>query len=234
MSSRDTVRANAHSAARGRSWPPADHHRTLARWGARALRGRRKPGLPPWIGAHVRASLHAAFEQWDGHGFPNGAVGEQVPLAARVVFPARDVEVLQRLGGLDRTRATVRRRRGAAYDPEVTDAFLGDAPEILGASTRLLFGRMSCYKNPHPTSGSTKPAWTHCSRRSRISWNSSRHLPRDTRAASQHSQQRPGLTRSPSLEPACAGKMLAVLRDHLKACRLHPAPVREDDPEGER
>jgi HD-GYP domain-containing protein (c-di-GMP phosphodiesterase class II) len=81
--------------------------------------------------AGVRAGLQAAFEQWNGQGLPHGWAGEQIPLSARVVFLARDVDVLQRLGGIDRALAVVRRRRGAAYDPAVADAFLRAGPELL-------------------------------------------------------------------------------------------------------
>jgi HD-GYP domain-containing protein (c-di-GMP phosphodiesterase class II) len=78
----------------------------------------------------VRVGLGAAFEQWNGQGLPNGLSGEQIPLAARIVFLARDLEVLHRLRGSEDTRAVVRARRGHAYDPRVADAFL-DKPEVL-------------------------------------------------------------------------------------------------------
>ncbi len=78
----------------------------------------------------VRAGLGAAFEQWNGQGLPNGVAGEDIPLAARIVFLARDLEVLHRLGGIRRATEAVRARRRVAYDPAVADAFL-DAPELL-------------------------------------------------------------------------------------------------------
>ncbi len=87
-------------------------------------------GLPPG----VRAALAAAFEQWNGAGLPNGMAGESIPLAARIVFLARDLDVHQREGGDESAIATVRRRRGAAYDPAVADAFLGAATDVLSAT----------------------------------------------------------------------------------------------------
>src|SRR5579859_8204580 len=80
----------------------------------------------------VRAGLQAAFEQWNGAGLPNGWTGEQIPLPARIVFVARDVEILHRLGGLDRALDAVRHRRGASYDPAVADVFVGAASDVLG------------------------------------------------------------------------------------------------------
>lgn len=82
----------------------------------------------------VRASLAAAFEQWNGQGLPNGLAGEQIPVAARVVFLARDLEVLQRLLGRQGVKAASRRRRGRAYDPGLADTFAAHADEILGAA----------------------------------------------------------------------------------------------------
>jgi hypothetical protein len=87
-------------------------------------------GLP----AGVRAGLGAAFEQWNGEGFPNGIAGEDIPLSSRIVFMARDVEVLQRQGGLERALAAGRSRRAGAYDPAVADAFLGRATELLASA----------------------------------------------------------------------------------------------------
>jgi HD-GYP domain-containing protein (c-di-GMP phosphodiesterase class II) len=56
------------------------------------------------LGTAVRAGLQAAFEQWNGDGLPNGWSGERIPLAARIVFVARDVEVLYGLGGAECVR----------------------------------------------------------------------------------------------------------------------------------
>ena len=72
----------------------------------------------------VRAGLGAAFEQWNGQGLPDGLRGEQIPVSARIVFVARDLEILHRFGGAERALAAVRSRRDAAYDPTIADAVL--------------------------------------------------------------------------------------------------------------
>jgi HD-GYP domain-containing protein (c-di-GMP phosphodiesterase class II) len=79
----------------------------------------------------VRVGLGAAFEQWNGTGLPNGLSGEAIPLSARIVFLARDVEIMYRDGGIDRVTQTVRDRRGAAYDPALADQVLGHLDELL-------------------------------------------------------------------------------------------------------
>lgn len=87
-------------------------------------------GLP----ATVRSALAAAFEQWNGEGLPAGMAGEAIPLAARVVFLARDLDVLRRAGDAATVTATVRRRSGASYDPGVADVFLRAPVEVLAAA----------------------------------------------------------------------------------------------------
>ena len=84
-------------------------------------------GLP----AGVRAGLAAAFEQWNGEGLANGLAGDDIPLSSRIVFVARDLEVLHRQGGNERAVAAARARRGEAYDPAVAEAFLAGPPELL-------------------------------------------------------------------------------------------------------
>ena len=82
----------------------------------------------------VRDGLAAAFEQWNGKGLPNGTAGDAIPLSSRIVFVARDLEVLHRLGGLDQAVSAVRARRGVAYDPAVADAVLDGATKLLAAA----------------------------------------------------------------------------------------------------
>jgi HD-GYP domain-containing protein (c-di-GMP phosphodiesterase class II)/DNA-binding CsgD family transcriptional regulator len=69
----------------------------------------------------TREALSAAFERWNGKGLPRGIAGEEIPLAARFVFVARDLEVLARVGGRDLMVMALNQRRGAAYDPAVAD-----------------------------------------------------------------------------------------------------------------
>ena len=88
-------------------------------------------GLP----VTVRAGLAAAFEQWNGEGLPQGLKGESIPLAARLVFLARDLDVLQAARGAEDAVATVQRRRGAAYDPAVVDAFVAAPGDVLAAGS---------------------------------------------------------------------------------------------------
>lgn len=87
-------------------------------------------GLP----AAVRAGLGAAFEQWNGAGLPKRLRGDAIPLPARIVFVARDLEIVQRDAGPSAATEAVRARRGRAYDPAVAEAFIAAPAQVLGAA----------------------------------------------------------------------------------------------------
>ncbi|MDQ6772775.1 MAG: HD domain-containing protein [Candidatus Dormibacteraeota bacterium] len=82
----------------------------------------------------VRTGLAASFEQWNGQGLPNGLSREAIPLASRVVFLARDLEVIHRQDGTEVAKAVVQQRRGLAYEPGVADAFLSAPSEVLAGA----------------------------------------------------------------------------------------------------
>jgi HD-GYP domain-containing protein (c-di-GMP phosphodiesterase class II) len=75
------------------------------------------------LGPSVRRGLSHALERWDGRGLPDGLAREAIELSSRIVYLARDVEVLHRLGEPADVGTIIHRRRGAAYAPTVVDAF---------------------------------------------------------------------------------------------------------------
>jgi len=71
----------------------------------------------------VREALAFTYERWNGHGYPTGAAGEQIPLAMRVVHVSQDMEAIaRRLSPADALEAA-RDRRDRTYDPELADLF---------------------------------------------------------------------------------------------------------------
>jgi HD-GYP domain-containing protein (c-di-GMP phosphodiesterase class II) len=76
----------------------------------------------------VRAALVTSFERWNGRGLPNGTRGDAIPRPMRIAQLSQELEVLARIEGIDRALAIIRRRRAKAYDPELTDLVLRDAP----------------------------------------------------------------------------------------------------------
>jgi HD-GYP domain-containing protein (c-di-GMP phosphodiesterase class II) len=83
------------------------------------------------LGATLVRALGYQFEYWNGKGMPNGVSGEEIPIAARVVMVARDVDIVTQVGGRQLAEDMLRRRRGRAYDPAVADAFRQHAWAIL-------------------------------------------------------------------------------------------------------
>lgn len=75
--------------------------------------------------------VRAHHERHDGRGFPDGLQGDEIPLGARILALANDVD--NQLNGRHGTKplplATVRQRvgelRATRYDPAVVDAWLG-------------------------------------------------------------------------------------------------------------
>lgn len=74
--------------------------------------------------------LTQVFEYWNGSGEPNRLKGEQICLPVRLVTLAEDVQLFERLGGVDAAVAMARKRAGKAYDPQVTEMFCERASAI--------------------------------------------------------------------------------------------------------
>jgi HD-GYP domain-containing protein (c-di-GMP phosphodiesterase class II)/DNA-binding CsgD family transcriptional regulator len=74
------------------------------------------------FGPEVLAALPYGFERYDGHGLPDGAAGDEIPLAMRVVQVAQDLEVLQRIHGTTDALDLLGSRAGSMYDPDVVRA----------------------------------------------------------------------------------------------------------------
>src|SRR4051812_35705131 len=79
----------------------------------------------------VLDALSAAYEQWDGRGWPNGIDGEDVPLAARVAQIAEFIEVAYRVGGADAARELARKRGGKQFDPSLARLVQAEADMLL-------------------------------------------------------------------------------------------------------
>jgi len=78
-----------------------------------------------FLSEDTAAAIRSLDEHWDGRGMPDGLLGEEIPLAARVLCIAQTVEVFHAHGGVKAARAIAKRRRGRWFDPSLVDAFLG-------------------------------------------------------------------------------------------------------------
>jgi len=75
-------------------------------------------------------------ERWDGHGYPDGLSGEDIPLTARILTVVDCFDAVredrQYRKGMTREEAIdlIIRGSGAQYDPTVVGAFIGHLPEF--------------------------------------------------------------------------------------------------------
>jgi HD-GYP domain-containing protein (c-di-GMP phosphodiesterase class II) len=97
------------------------HHATLARMLGEHL------DLPD----NVLAALGAAYERWDGRGWPGELEGDAVPLPARVAQAAEYLEVAHRVGGVEGARKLARDWSGGQFDPVVADLVASDGEAIM-------------------------------------------------------------------------------------------------------
>ena len=73
------------------------------------------------LDGQVLDALSAAYEQWDGKGWPGDLEGDDIPIAARLAQLAEFVEVGHRVGGTAEAIAVATRERGAQFDPALVD-----------------------------------------------------------------------------------------------------------------
>lgn len=87
-------------------------------------------GLRP----EVIRNLGQLYERWDGKGLPGGLAGEAIAPAVRVVVFAQDAIVLNAALTPDGAADVLRQRRGAAYEPAVVDAYVGQRDALLAGA----------------------------------------------------------------------------------------------------
>jgi HD-GYP domain-containing protein (c-di-GMP phosphodiesterase class II) len=96
-------------------------HAKLARTLAQQL------GLPD----AVLDAVGAAYERWDGRGWPGTLAGAAIPAASRIAQFAEYVEVAHRVGGGEAAIAMARKESGKQFDPGLCAQLMGGPDEIL-------------------------------------------------------------------------------------------------------
>ncbi|MGW3964245.1 HD domain-containing phosphohydrolase [Amycolatopsis sp. NPDC005003] len=86
------------------------------------------------LGTDVVTALRQFFTRWDGRGVPPGVGGTDIAPIIRLLHLADVVEVRHRTGGIDGALAVAQARRGRQFAPDVVDAFLAHAPDVLSAA----------------------------------------------------------------------------------------------------
>lgn len=70
-------------------------------------------------------AIKSLDEHWCGVGYPEGLVGEEIPLLSRIANLAQTVEAFHSQHGLDAALRVARERRGNWYDPRLVDLVCG-------------------------------------------------------------------------------------------------------------
>jgi putative two-component system response regulator len=85
--------------------------------------------------ADVGPIIRYHHERWDGSGYPDGLIGEAIPLGARIVAIVDAYDAMmtdrpyRRALGLAETLQRLRAGRGREWDPRLLDLFLSLAEE---------------------------------------------------------------------------------------------------------
>jgi HD-GYP domain-containing protein (c-di-GMP phosphodiesterase class II) len=78
----------------------------------------------------IATIVRATHERYDGHGYPDGLAGEQIPLAARIIAICDAYQAMTSNRGYwdalseRQARAEVQRCAGSQFDPRITRVFL--------------------------------------------------------------------------------------------------------------
>jgi HD-GYP domain-containing protein (c-di-GMP phosphodiesterase class II) len=98
-----------------------EHHAAIAR----------KMGEHLSLPDEVLESFGAAYERWDGRGWPGDLAGDAIPVAARIAQVAEYVEVANRLGGVAAVKKLARKWRGGQFDPALADLLSAEGDALL-------------------------------------------------------------------------------------------------------
>ncbi|MGE3286177.1 MAG: HD domain-containing phosphohydrolase [Pseudonocardia sp.] len=83
------------------------------------------------LGVDVQTAVGAAYERWDGKGWPGLLAGAEIPVASRITQLCEYVEVAHRVGGVAAAVELARGRAGTQFDPGLADTFATFADELL-------------------------------------------------------------------------------------------------------
>jgi putative two-component system response regulator len=90
----------------------------------------------------ARTVILTHHERWDGSGYPNGLVGEQIPLVGRIVAIADVFDALtsarsyKQSWGVDKALAYMQDQAGRCFDPNLIPLLMDIIPDVLGIQNK--------------------------------------------------------------------------------------------------
>ena len=81
--------------------------------------------------AHLAPAVRAAYERWDGRGYPDGLSGEEIPIASRIALVCGAFEAMtsgrpyREALGADAALRELERNAGSQFCPRAVEALLG-------------------------------------------------------------------------------------------------------------
>jgi HD-GYP domain-containing protein (c-di-GMP phosphodiesterase class II) len=116
-------------------------HREVDDMIAQHARIARSLGEQLGLSEDVLAALAAAYEMWNGRGWPGELEGDAIPIASRIAQLAEFVEVAYRTGGIEAATRIARQRSGGQFDPALAARLCAEMGEILdGLDTLQTWG----------------------------------------------------------------------------------------------
>jgi putative nucleotidyltransferase with HDIG domain len=81
------------------------------------------------FGEPVAAAIYSLDEHWNGGGYPDGLVGQAIPMYSRIMNLAQTLDVFVEKRGREAALDAIRKRRGRWFDPELVQAALSLAKD---------------------------------------------------------------------------------------------------------
>ena len=104
-------------------------------------------------------AIRSMDEHWDGWGYPDGLRGDKIPIESRIINLAQVAEIFFDTGGPTLALATIAKRSGRWFDPELVQCFIRIAasdefwsdllePDLIPAVTKLEPAHASIIADP--------------------------------------------------------------------------------------
>ena len=114
--------------------------------------------------AKIGAVVRSCHERWDGRGYPDGLMGEEIPLPARIVFCCDAYSAMttdrpyRRAMTHDAAITELRENAGTQFEPRVVDAVVTAVEKGLVQTTEAYSDAVRAVLATHPPAAPSAPA----------------------------------------------------------------------------